>query len=793
MKSNEEKEKNNEDRLKQFFVELDQYTQSDNWDKGIKVCNKILNVAPNDIIGVHSMIVCLMENQKWKDALSFLNLRRQLFDGSQYYYIHFNESYCHYRLESYEKSLESLEELERKKLELFISTKPEQQSEEYDQKLSILKSKKNSIFDKNEKELLAQVYYRLGRYEDSLEIYKSLLSLNQNDDYGIERYTNYLAVQCQNELKKSANELESGKHLINSHEQMEEKENEKKRVLNEIKSNYKKYPVNHDLLFNLATCCLSLENLEKSKKFLKEAKEECLIFMKEQYDEDDEEFGEELKKEMFSIDLQLNYIEQFEMKSITDRKQYQEKKKQLIGNYKSLLEMKQKDSTFNSIISNNIMTLNKDQSVFDSKKRLRTALLPSKKFGSFHKYHIGRNELIFHLINSKNEDFTKIIQSFHQKYQSNTFVVFAHYFIAKRDGTDIEQMEKSFQKNIDRIINNGSISKNEDIMRILLFLIEYQSNLQRFINTKSKDWLSVTYEKIMNLLKNNSYSTNLLGIISSILELCEGVNEIDFCVELCRKIKEKFSSSIEFGDFVEWKLSKYYMMLNKNNEAVNSLKYLLSKNENNVHIIAGLIDALWRGGHMDEVEELSLKIPSEHDVIMTDDQDGMSAQEIDEQFTITILRRQQMADAAAAVKAAQEKKKEMEKQHREDEERLSRKRERNKLRRKRRVKKPKNFLSIPIEQLDAERWLPLKERSYFRGKRRRKNDKKQSQLAKGTQGTTNLAYEDNLNYQSGSRLPQNGGQNAGGETIDMELKTGRKAAGNRYQRVKGRRVRRGKR
>ena len=54
----------------------------------------------------------------------------------------------------------------------------------------------------------------------------------------------------------------------------------------------------------------------------------------------------------------------------------------------------------------------------------------------------------------------------------------------------------------------------------------------------------------------------------------------------------------------------------------------------------------------------------------------------------------------------------------------------NKLKkRKRKVKLPKN--PDPNAHIDPERWLPLRERSYYKGRR---NKKKSQQVGKGTQG-----------------------------------------------------------
>ena len=61
--------------------------------------------------------------------------------------------------------------------------------------------------------------------------------------------------------------------------------------------------------------------------------------------------------------------------------------------------------------------------------------------------------------------------------------------------------------------------------------------------------------------------------------------------------------------------------------------------------------------------------------------------------------------------------------------------DKNKLKKKKKkVKLPKNY--DPNVPLDAERWMPLRERSYYRGKR---NKKKGQGVGKGTQGAVSGA------------------------------------------------------
>ena len=59
-----------------------------------------------------------------------------------------------------------------------------------------------------------------------------------------------------------------------------------------------------------------------------------------------------------------------------------------------------------------------------------------------------------------------------------------------------------------------------------------------------------------------------------------------------------------------------------------------------------------------------------------------------------------------------------------------------KRKRKKKVRLPKNY--DPTIPPDPERWLPRKERSYYRGRRR---DKRKEQVGRGTQGAAAAASD----------------------------------------------------
>ncbi len=52
-----------------LFADLLRLQGSGDFDKALKVTNKILNVSPADAEAFHCKVVCLMQTQKFEDAL----------------------------------------------------------------------------------------------------------------------------------------------------------------------------------------------------------------------------------------------------------------------------------------------------------------------------------------------------------------------------------------------------------------------------------------------------------------------------------------------------------------------------------------------------------------------------------------------------------------------------------------------------------------------------------------------------------------------------------------------------
>jgi signal recognition particle subunit SRP72 len=75
-----------------LYLELSKLEKTQDFDKGLKVCNKILNLVPSDETAFHCKMVCLMQIGKFDEAL------RQMKDTHLTdLELVFEQAYCLYR------------------------------------------------------------------------------------------------------------------------------------------------------------------------------------------------------------------------------------------------------------------------------------------------------------------------------------------------------------------------------------------------------------------------------------------------------------------------------------------------------------------------------------------------------------------------------------------------------------------------------------------------------------------------------------------------------------------------
>jgi len=164
--------------------------------------------------------------------------------------------------------------------------------------------------------------------------------------------------------------------------------------------------------------------------------------------------------------------------------------------YNNVLKNKPADVSVNAVASNNLVCINKDQNVFDSRKRLKTATSSDleSKLTSMQRRKIAFNEILFSMITNQKDTVQKLLDQFKNKFDDKEL-----YALLK-----MSQLYKD-KKYLDseKILRDISPSSNSIKYYLLQVLL---------VQDKFND--------AVNLMKTfDEYSTFKLGLISAIVTL----------------------------------------------------------------------------------------------------------------------------------------------------------------------------------------------------------------------------------------------------------------------------------
>nr|KAG5711405.1 hypothetical protein BaRGS_025832 [Batillaria attramentaria] len=210
--------------------------------------------------------------------------------------------------------------------------------------------------DVRTKELLAQVLYRLEEYEECYDLYKDLLK-NTEDDFDVERQTNFAAVVAALQMWHIKDVEDAG---------LEED--------------------SYEICYNNACYQIGRGNLDAAEEKLKKAEE----FLRN----DSDLTEEELEEELAIIRVQMGYLLQ--------RKGRVEEASQL---YNQVQKNRPSEPGLAAVLSNNIVTINKDQNVFDSKRKMKAATGDGlkNKLTAAQKQAIAVNQCLLHMYSNQGE------------------------------------------------------------------------------------------------------------------------------------------------------------------------------------------------------------------------------------------------------------------------------------------------------------------------------------------------------------------------------------------------------
>ncbi|CAB3998810.1 Signal recognition particle subunit SRP72 [Paramuricea clavata] len=598
--------------VSQLFSDLEQCEKSGNYIKGLKIANKILEKVPNDKDAFQCKIVCFMQQGKFHDALQILKSSRVKKGIS----LPFEEAYCLYRLNKTTEALDVLKAIEEP--------------------------------SPKEKELLAQVYYRLEEYKKCYELYTNLIK-NSQDDYGDERETNLAAV--------IAASRSSGQSDISCEGLRED---------------------TYELCYNAACLTIADGEMETAAEKLLWAEDLCRKSMEEEGDVTEEE----IESELGVLRVQRGYTCQILGKDDEAMKLYNH-----------VLKSRPNDVAISAVASNNVVSLNKDRDIFDSKKKIKVATADGieTKLNDRQRQYIAFNKCLVLMYSNQNDACRKAAKGLETKYPESDFPILiqaALLFREKQHQDAVNTLEKHVE-----VHAQCSMQVSLAIVQLHLILgnsLEACQRLRSIENIKHRPAVVALLVNLYTHAGDIDAAVQVLDDAVSYAKDNEGTVEQD---ELVRLLRENVAYKLKRG---------------KTKEAVAVLEYLHDLDPDDLKTIAHLV-AAYSQIDPKKSEQYSRKLPP-----LEGDQVDVNALEI------SLGTRYARKTAKLVSDGLKEKPKQEEKQD------VVVKRRRK----KKPGKLPKNY-NREVDP-DPERWLPRRERSYYKGKRQ----KKAAAIGKGTQGAT---------------------------------------------------------
>lgn len=486
-------------------------------------------------------------------------------------------------------------------------------------------------------ELLAQIYYKLENYEEAASIYKALVK-NTVDSYTNERETNLAAALASSSAFKS-------KPL---------------KWVGVRESTY-------ELCYNSACHSVSTGDIDAAQQKLEKASELC----KKEFEDDEAE----TKAELAPINVMQGLCLQKSGYS-----------KEALELYNTVLKEKSGDSQTLAAAANNIICLNKDQNMFDSKKKLKIATTDTV-----------RAKLAASQINSI--DFNSCLLSFYTN-QLDQF---------KKKSLQLQKAGSPLAP----LLLATSLVRDKKFEEALQALHEGEST-DEVVQLSIAELLKKTglyCESAASLKKVVSISgrPGVYSLVASLILIGGGPTAAADYLE--EALEELTNSDYTNEEITGWALqcAKFMLATNMPEKAAMNLEKLLARDPTNIKALALLIRS-YSLFDAPRAHEVALRLP---DIDIPSDIDL-------EQLEIGVG----VTSGRGLRKVIQPEEEKINEANRRFE-------TKEKKRKKKKGKLPKELVEAGP---DPERWIPRQERSYYRRKKRNRNEA----IGKGSQGLSSL-------------------------------------------------------
>ncbi|CAK8688052.1 unnamed protein product [Clavelina lepadiformis] len=513
-------------------------------------------------------------------------------------------------------------------------------------------------------ELKAQVLYKLGRYEEALTVYKRLIK-DCSDDYDEERKTNLSAV-----------------HAALS-------------AFHGVETNIGFVPDSYEQLYNKACWLIGRGKVEEAKDLLEQAEASC----RQLYEGDPDITAEDIEAETSVIRVQLGYC------------------LQILGNedkalaiYNQVIRSRPSDLAMVAVASNNIISINKEQNVFDSKKKMKATIASGveNKLVPFQRQIIDFNRALLFMYSNQWDACRKLLKGLQREHRSSSVPSLIQAMQLCR--------EKNASKAIDYLKNFISEHSDPDLSSDDLDLKNIKLALVQLLLSQGQLAESCS---VLESMPEISYEP---AVVSCLVNLYRAQGkEPEMTSKLFTRAVEwhkKKKSSLGLLFDLMWQSSKFNLDHNKPQEGASVLEDMLRLDPKNVKVLAKLIYA-YSQFNTSKAHQISKGLPSlaELSVHVNVDELERGASRLAPRYVKKLKEKKETVAMETTVK----KDVVSEGSLIPDPKKVKKKKKKNPV--------PKNF--EPNFTPDPERWFPLRERSYYKGKRK---DRKRG-VGKGTQGS----------------------------------------------------------
>jgi len=429
----------------------------------------------------------------------------------------------------------------------------------------------------------------------------------------------------------------------------------------------------YEFTYNMACYLIAQGKYAEAEKKLKEAEELCI----ESFDDDSAQ--EDIDEEVGIIRLQLAYC--FHMMG-------REKEAQQI--YNTFIKNKPEDIGMLAVASNNSVCINGSQNLFDSKKKIKNATSEAAQFklNARQRKQIAINNCLLNVYTSQSDQILELTDRLVHRYPETEEVsVMMRAAVLTREGKSQEGIK------VLKDYAHANPDKNVDMHLAVAQILINESNIEEACET----------------LKNMGSSTYKPGIVSAIVALTLKLGKPNDASKILEKAVawHRKNKIAEDNLSALWRhAADLHLRSGQAQIAANSLEELLKVNPKDVKTLAQLIIA-YAQFNVQKANSLSNKLPKLID--LTPDMDVDTIESTNWLMGAKAMKKVNKFEASPGTPFT----------------------DKRKLRSKRHKKRlPKNY--DPNTDPDPERWLPLYERSTFR----KKKDRRNKDVGKGTQGTS---------------------------------------------------------